>query len=299
MNSRSLEVIKETYKPFKITILGKVQILDSTSGKIVLKEKKNNIRELYDYLKSRSFSCYPELIDDSKEDINIFEYAEDIYIPEEQKSMDFIKVIGLLHQKTTYYKDVNKDEFKKIYNNILDEINYLTFFYENKYETYFKSIYPSPSEYLLLTNTSKILSSLGFSKRELESWYQKTEKLTRYRICQIHNNLSLEHFHKNNKDTILSWENSRKDSPVLDLIKFYKCSYFNLNFETILENYWHICPWSEEEKQLFFLMISLPPKFVDKGSEFEKVKKIREVLDYIYKTETLIRPYYTVKEEKK
>ena len=71
-----------------------------------------------------------------------------------------------------------------------------------------------------------------------------------------------------------------------------------MNFEVLLQEYLRICSWSEEEKELFFLVISLPPKFELKGTEFDKVKKIREVLDYVYKTEVLIRPYYTVQKEK-
>ncbi len=91
---------------------------------------------------------------------------------------------------------------------------------------------------------------------------------------------------------------SRQDSPVLDIIKFYQTSYFDLNFEVLLQEYLRICPWSEEEKSLFFLVISLPFKFEDRGTEFDRVKKIREVLDYVYKTEVLIRPYYSVQKEK-
>ena len=43
MNLRSVDVIKDVYKPTKVTIKGNVQILESTSGNIVLKEKLSEL----------------------------------------------------------------------------------------------------------------------------------------------------------------------------------------------------------------------------------------------------------------
>ena len=298
MNSRSLNVVKEIYKPYRYTIAGKAHILKSTSGDIVIKEKEKDINSLYQYLKSRGFNYFPELIDGSREGINIFEYIPDTNMPKEQKAMDFMKVVGLLHQKTTYYKEVTEDDFKQIYDLILSQIDYLKYYYENLYEVYFKEVYPSPSEYLLLRNISKIFASLNFATNELENWYIKVKDLHKYRICQIHNNLCLEHYHVCQKDCLLSWEKSRKDTPVMDLVNFYKCSWFDLNFEILLNEYFKICPWSDEEKMLFFIVISIPQKNKKKDKEFKRVKNIREVLDYVYKTENLIRPYYSVQKEK-
>lgn len=295
MNRKSIEMIKEAYRPLKVTMKGNVEILQTTSGNIVIKEKKNNIRKLYDYLNSRSFNAFPPLVDDSKEGVNIFSYVKDSDAPKEQKAMDLIKLIALLHQKTTYYKDVTSDEYKKIYENLKDQISYYRYFFEEIYNESFHSIYPSPSEYLLLTNISKIIAALNFSEQKLEEWYEEVHELTRYRVCQIHNHLCLEHMHDN---CLLSWENSKKDSPVLDLVNFYKNCYFDLNFSVLLEEYFRLCPWSKEEKDLFFITISIPPKFELKGSEFTKVKNIRVTLDYIYKTENLIRPYNTIEQEK-
>lgn len=297
MNNRSLEVVKDIYKPYRYTISGQAHILESTSGNIVVKSKEKDLRSLYQYLESRGFSNFPLLLDDSREGINVFEYVPDTKMPKEQKAMDFMKVVALLHQKTTYYREVTEDDFKQIYDNVLEQIEYLRYFYNDLYERYFQIVYPSPSEYLLLRNISKIFSSLDFASQELEVWYQKVQKLSKYRVCQIHNHLSLDHYHKCNKDCLLSWEKSRQDTPVLDLLNFYHCSYFDLNFEVLLHEYFRICPWSEEERKLFFLVISLPLKFEEKGSEFERVKKIREVLDYVFKTENLIGPYYSVQEE--
>ena len=115
MNSRSIELIKEAYKPYKYTIKGHAHILNSTSGDIVIKEKKGKTQELYDYLYSRNFSNIPPLIDDKRKDVVIYQYVPDTSMPKEQKASDLIKVLANLHQKTTYYKEVSTDEYQKIY----------------------------------------------------------------------------------------------------------------------------------------------------------------------------------------
>ena len=265
MNSRSIELIKEAYKPYKYTIKGNAHILNSTSGDIVIKEKKGEPKELYDYLYSRNFSNLPPLIDDNRDGVVIYSYVPDTNMPKEQKASDMIKVLANLHQKTTYYKEVSTDEYQKIYDNIKDQITYLRYYYDTTFDEFFKEVYPSPSHYFLLTNISKIL----------------------------------DHFHKSDKEYLISWDDSRRDSPVLDLIKFYQQEYFDLPFRTLLQTYQQINPLSDEEKQLFFIVISIPYKVDFKGSEVKVYQKIREVLDYVYKTEELIRPYYTVEEEKK
>lgn len=296
MNRKSLDILKEVYKPTKITLKNKALLLDSTSGQFVLKEKKQDMRKLYDYLNSRSFSYYPSLIDDSREDINVFSYAKESYAPKEQKALDLIKMVALLHQKTSYYKDVTSDEFKKIYEELKNQIVYVRYYYENLYEEYFQKVYPSPSEYFLLTHISKILASLNYAEDTLEKWYESCENLNKYRVCQIHNNLSLDHVREN---CLISWDSSRKDTPVLDLIKFYKNCYFEINFEPVLSAYLKLNSLSPEEEQLLFLTLAIPPKVVLEDNELESVKNIRDTLDYIYKTESLIRPYNTVEEKQK
>ncbi len=297
MNSRSIEQIKEAYKPYKYTIKGNAHILNSTSGDIVIKEKKKDPKELYDYLYSRNFSNMPPIVDDNREGVVIYSYVPDTSMPKEQKASDLIKVLANLHQKTTYYKEVSTDEYKKIYEKIKEQIDYLRYYYDTTFDEFFKEVYPSPSHYFLLTNISKILAAFDFAEHELESWYEKVVDLKKYRVCQIHNKASLEHFHKSDKEYLISWEDSRRDSPVLDLIKFYQDEYFDLPFQTLLATYQKINPLSDEEKQLFFIVISIPFKVDFKGSEVKVYQNIREVLDYVYKTEELIRPYYAVEKE--
>ena len=59
-----MKKISEVFNPKKITISGKSKIVDTDEGRFVIKKKSKDIKSLYDYLNSRSFTSYPELVDE-------------------------------------------------------------------------------------------------------------------------------------------------------------------------------------------------------------------------------------------
>lgn len=274
-------------------------ILSTTSGDFVVKEKKNdkNIKELYSYLISRSFTNFPALIDESRNDVNVYEYLESVSMPPEQKSLDLIDLISNLHNQTTYYKTVTEDTFKEIYEVISGNINYLKNYYDKLYEQIKKDIYMSPSNYLFMRNAYKIFAALDFCKAELDEWYSLVKIQNKKRVSVIHNHLTLDHFIKNEKDYLISWENSRVDTPIMDLISFYNNEYFNVNFDVLLNRYFEKVKLTEDEKKLFFILISIPKRIEFSEDEFKSCQKVRDVFDYIFITEELVRPYYTVEQE--
>ena len=69
--NRSLEVIKNIYKPYRYTIKGNVTVLETTSGDFAVKEKNTKIKDLYEYLKSRNFEYFPQLVDSSRNDLDV------------------------------------------------------------------------------------------------------------------------------------------------------------------------------------------------------------------------------------
>ncbi len=291
--NKTLEVIKKLYKPYRYTIKNNCTIIETNHGKFVVKEKKErNIRELYNYLRSRNFTYFPNLIDDERNDLNVYEYVEEITTPKEQKALDLINLTALLHNKTSYFKEVSSDTYQEIYDNINNNILYLQEYYTNLILEIENEIYMSPSHYLLIRNSSKIFAALNFSKRELDDWFELVKEESKTRVSVIHNNLSTEHLIRNQQDFLISWDRSKIDSPVLDIIKFYQNEYFDLNFEEILNRYMQKFPLNEAETRLLFIMISLPKEVKLEDNEFKNCQIVRESLDYIYKTEELTRPYY-------
>lgn len=293
--NKSIEVLKKIYKPYRYTILGSVMVLNTTSGDFVVKEKKDkDIKELYAYLKSRNFTSFPKLVDGNRTDVNVYEYVEDVSMPQEQKALDLVDVVANLHNKTTFYKTITEDDFKAIYDNIKSNIVYL----QNKYNTFYdeikKETYMSPSHYSLIRNIYKIFSALDFASNELDVWFSLVKDQTKKRVCLIHNKLSLDHFMKSDADYLISWEDYRTDTPVMDLVKFYQSAFFTIHFDVVFTKYLEKVNLTEDEKKLFFILISIPPEIEFSNVEFNDCKSVREALDYIFVTEELVRPYYAI-----
>lgn len=294
--NKSIEILKSIYKPYRYTIKGKSTILETTCGDFIIKPKNKDINELYTYLTNRGFMNYPKIIDSSRDEVNVFEYVEDIKLPKEQKCDDLIEIIASLHNKTSYFKEVSEDKFKSIYEDIKSNISYLSNYYNTLYEIGFNEVYATPSNYIFMRNYFKINAALEYANSELDNWYSLVTNETKIRVCLIHNNLELNHL-LNNK--LISWDNYMIDTPVIDIVKLYKNEWKNINFSEILERYIYKFPLLDYEKKLLFILISLPPQIKKSNNEFEKCKVISEVMDYVFKTEELIRPYNTKQEEEK
>lgn len=290
----SIEVLTKIYKPYKVSIKGNVKILECTSGKYVVKEKCNkDIRELYNYLNSRSFNYYPKLISDNRDSINVFEYIEDVSIDDEQKLYDLINVISLLHNKTSYYKEVTNDKIKSIYEELLGRVVYMEEYFNKLIYEIEDNIFVSPSSNLILNNSSKIFESMTFLKNEIEEWYKISIDSNKMRVTLVHNNLSLEHYIKNDNDYLISWDNYIIDSPVIDIVKLYKSIYLDMDFSESLRIYLEKFPLNDSEKKLLFIMLVMPDEINLAGDELKNVYNVRKYLDYIFKTENLIKSYYS------
>ena len=180
---------------------------------------------------------------------------------------------------------INKEieDIYNYYNTIMDNID--------------KTIYMSPSNYLISRNISIIYSAINYAKRSIDYWYQLIENKRKVRVVTIHNNLSLEHYLKRNKPYLISWEKSKIDMPIYDLISIYNNHYLEFEFTELLDIYLNKYPLTNEELILFLAIISIPKKIINNNSEYQNVINIRKQLDYIYKTNELVKKYNLTKTE--
>ena len=157
------EILKKyDIKPRKYTKKNKTMIVETEEGKFVIKDKKKDNQYIYDYLKSRNFNYIPKLINEKKDEYEIRNYIESYNIPREQKIIDLIDLVSLLHNKTTHYKEVTEDDYKEIYEDIKNNIEYLYGYYTDMITIIESKVYMSPCEYLVARNISKIYSTLYF-----------------------------------------------------------------------------------------------------------------------------------------
>ena len=286
----SINLLIKLYKPNKVLINKTATILYCSNGNYVIKNKgSNSINELYKYLDSRDFNYYPKIIEDNRDEVNVYEYVNDFSIDNEQKLMDLMILISLLHNKTCYYKEVSNDKIKEIYENLLGRVLYIEENLNKIISEIEDNIFISPSGMLLVNNSSKIFESLTFAKNEIENWYKIALDKNKMRVCIVHNNLELDHYIKGDKDYLISWDKYIIDTPIIDIVKLYKKEYIKLNFLEPLKKYMEKFPLNEEEKKLLIIMLVIPDEISLNKNEIENVKIVREYLDYVFKTEDIIK----------
>lgn len=274
----------------KLTLLKSVRLIKNNENKYILKRKNNNIKDIYNYLNSRSFDYYPKLISEDN-NYNMFEYIEDYKEPYEQKTLDMMSLLSLLHSKTTFYKEIDYEDYKYIYESTMDLINDNYNYYNIMLENIENQIYMSPSSYLLARNITKIFNSLNYCRSNIDKWYEMVKDKNKVRMVLIHNNLELDHYIKKDKPYFLSWDKSKIDMPIIDLYVFYRKHYLNFDFYELFKYYESRYPLLEEERLLLFIYLSIPDKIELDSNEYNLCKRIRRFLDYLYKTEKLITEY--------
>lgn len=273
----------------------KVKSATLVNNEYVLKENKGN-NKVFSYLDARGFNYYPsnKVLSDK---YVLYEYLKDYNISDDERAIELINLVSLLHSKTTRYNSISIDDYKKIYEDIDNKIDKLYSYYSDLNELIEQEIYMSPSNYLLVRNISKIYSSLNYCKNELDNWYELVKDNKKERVALIHNNLSLDHLIRNENSYLISWDKSKFDNPIYDLYNFYKSNYEKIEFSSLLELYQKRYPLKQNELKLFFILISLPDKIEFTNNDFNNCKLVDKMLDYLYKTDSIISPYYPKNEE--
>lgn len=267
---------------------GNVIISDTNKGKIVI--KKNNYKDyIYNYLDTRNFNYYPDIIENEKYIIS--RYIEDVEIPSEQKIIDLVDLVSLLHSKTTHYREISEDEYKKIYEDLSNNYEYLYEYYLDIISLIDEKVFMSPSEYLLARNISFIFKSIEIGKEYVENWLERINGLNKMRVTIVHNNLDLSHYIRSDKPYLLSWDKSKIDIPIFDLYNLYNHHFMDFDFFELLKRYESVYPLKNYELELFFILITMPSKIEFNNNEYDMCVKISNEIDRLYKSNSLIEEY--------
>lgn len=275
----------------KITIKNNVRIIDSGEKKFVIKRKEKDINDIYKYLRSRSFDFFPDIMYQTT-NYDIYKYVDSTDISREEKAEDIIKLITILHSKTTFYKKEDDNDYKEIYESIIERLDYLVNYYNDITEVIEHEVYMSPSHYYFIRNVSKVFASLDFCRYHIDKWYKLIEDKKRIRVVQLHNNLDLDHYLvSDNKPYLISWRRSKRDIPIYDLISMYKKYYKEFDFCELVRRYEMSYPLLPEEKELFFVLISIPEKLEFNNNEYNMCINVNKFYDYLLTSERLISDY--------
>ena len=285
--------LREELKKYKIHAKsyenkGKATIIKTSDGTFVYKKDKIK-KEILTYLKSRNFDYLPEIVSSPDENFEIYKYISDLNIPKEQKILDLIHLIALLHSKTTHYTEINMGDIEQLYEDLDNNLKYLYDYYTDLITIAESKVYMSPSENLLARNISKIYETISEAKERLEHWHALVKEKKKIRKVIIHGNLSLDHFLRKETSYLISWRKAKIDSPVIDLYRLYNHHALDFDFEPIFHEYEKHYPLMSDEKELLNILISLPDIIPINGIEYEKCKQISKLIDKIYKTDYLLK----------
>lgn len=276
----------------KITLKNGVRIIDSGEEKFVIKRREVDLNNLYKYLKSRSFEYFPDILYQTN-NYDIYSYVDDADLDKEERAYDIINLVTLLHGKTTFYKDIDDDTYKELYEGIIEKLDYLMNYYSDVVEIIEKEEYMSPSHYCFIRNVSKVFAAISYCRYHIDNWYQLIEDKKRIRVVQIHNNLSLDHYLTDlNRPYLISWRYSKRDIPIYDLIKLYKRYYKEFDFCELIRKYESRYPMLAEERELFLVLISIPERLEFGLTEIEMCEKVQDFYDYLNVSEKLIEDYF-------
>lgn len=265
-------------------------IVETDKGKLVYKENSNNY-DIYEYLKTRDFDYFPRTLNDKNVSYDLLEFVNTNDVPKEQKISDLIHLSGILHRKTSFNKEIDMDEVKEIYENILKEVNFLMNYYSDLNNYIDTIVFMSPSEYLLVSNIDVIYYLLNFVKVEINNWYNyiKSKKVIRYSM--IHNNLDLSHILESDRKYLISWSKSKLDMPINDLIKLYQDNYYDLNLEDFIREYEMENKIDDYEYLFFLIKLAIPKRIEFTKNTYDDCYKINEYLVYLKKIASLVQKY--------
>lgn len=267
---------------------GKCLIATINDKRYVLKDKcSDEICNTYNYLSSRNFEYYPKILLDNDK-YNVYEYIDEVDNPLEQKAYDMINTLSLLHNKTTYYKEMDIDEYKEIFESISYKINSRINYYNNLINVIERELFMRPSHYLIARNISKILGALEYSKRNINEWYDLVKTKGKKRLVTLYNNIDLDHVVRNKEVYLLSWEKSKVGIPIYDLYNFYSKYSGIVDFKELLKHYEDRYPLLEEEKILLNILISIPDELEYNENEMDNCKNAKKIIDYLYRSEILV-----------
>ena len=134
-------------------------------------------------------------------------------------------------------------------------------------------------------------NSLNYARYQIDRWYDLIKDKRKIRLVNIHNNLSIEHYIKKDKPYFISWDKSKIDMPIYDILSLYKNHFLDFEFMDILKFYESKYPLLMEERILLFILMALPSEIDISSSEYNTCIKVRNLLDYLAKTEYLTTEY--------
>lgn len=271
-----------------ISYKGNSRIINTNKGKYVLKEKKNNLQEIFEYLNLKKYYNYLPITNNYTDTYEIYPYIEESQTDNASKAIDLIYNLSMLHVKTTTYEEINLDEIKKLYEDTNARIDYLYKYYLDLQDYIESNVYMAPAEYLLIRNISMVYRLLAFSKEKLNAWYQEKEKLKKERYVLLNNNLKLDHFIESENNYFINWSKAKRGIVIYDFLNFFHNNYLDLDMKSLYELYQSKYRYTSDEENLFLALLAIPEEINFKSTNYINTIKVKNLVVYLNKVMVFI-----------
>ena len=281
MNNEIIEIIKKrNLHPIGYERIKSVYVIHEKDKSLVIKLNANNY-DIYKYLVSKNFLFFPKNFNNELDNYDISLYVNSVVASKEEKINNYIKILAILHQKTSYKREINLDEIKEMYERLNNQIIDLKKYYLELNDEIDHSLFFSPSEYLLIRNISLIYSVLDNCEIELKEIYQKIKDEKSIRISLLHNNVDIEHLIVNDYEYLISWNKSYFDNPINEIEEFYRKYYNDISLPDLLEIYENINKLTDLEKRLLIINLAIPKKLELTINTYSDTKLINDEINYL------------------
>ena len=281
MNNELPNIIKKNnIHPIGYEKIKSVYLVKEKNTCFIIKLHTNNY-DIYKYLISKNFNYLPNNYNKSSDNYDILEYIKDIKIDKVQKINDYLKILSVLHLKTSYVREIDLDEIKKNYEELINKINILKRFYHELNDSIDKELFLSPSNYLLVRNISLIYSILNICEDKLNKIYEKLKNEKSIRISLLHNNIDLDHLLNSDKEYLISWDKSYFDSPIIELETFYRKYYQYIDINDFFRIYESINKLTNIEKELLLIKLAIPRKIEFSNNDYLNTEVVNKEINYL------------------
>ena len=288
MNNKLIEVVKKrNLHPKAYKKLNNVYVIDDGNKKYVFKLDTNNY-DIYKYLVSRDFLFFPENYSYIDDDFDLSLYIDGLNISDVQKINDYIKIIAILHHKTSYNRQIDLDEIKEKYESFSNQVNNLRKYYLALNEEMEHELFLSPSKYLLLRNISLIYQILDNIENIINDVYSSIKNEKSMRFSLIHNNTDLEHLIINKENYLISWDKAYFDSPIIEINSIFRKYYEKIDLADLLKIYENINKLTILEKKILLIYLGIPKEITMTNDIYLDTKIINNELKYLNKVYELL-----------
>ena len=268
----------------------KIKSVFIINNKYVIKLNTNNY-DIYKYLLSRDYSFFPSNLTELNNNYDISLFVDGLIVNNEQKLSDYIKLISLLHNKTSYKREIDLDYIKEKYEGIKDKIINLKKYYLKLNDEIDHELFLSPSYYLLVRNISLFYNILETISVLLDNIYQSIKEEKSIRVSLLHNNIDLDHLIIGDKEYLISWDKAYFDNPIYEIEKIFRKYYNEIELDDLLNIYESINKLSLLEKKELLINLSIPKEIKITNNTYLDTKNINNEINYLNKVYELLIKY--------